>query len=937
MAGQGGGYALGVDLGTSNTVAVLRWPDGRTRPLLFDGLPIMPSGIFLDSSGRLHVGRDAQRLAQSEPARYEPNPKRRIDETVVLLGDREVPVVDLLATVLRAVSAAAVEAVGFLPPAVLTYPVSWGARRRQVLAAAVARAGWPPIDPADIGQYGGAAAAAAPRPGTPGLTRLVPEPVAAARYFSEVLRRPVPVGSAIAVFDFGGGTLDIAVVRNEGADQNGRASFAVIGSGGVAELGGLDLDAALVDHLGQVVGPGNEEAWRQLTQPATVTQWRNRRQFWDDVRGAKEMLSRASAAPVAVPGVEQAVHLTRDELERAVAPLLRRGVAETAAVIENCRLTPDQLSGLFLVGGSSRVPLVARLLHAELGVAPTVLEQPELPVVEGALAEFVAPPAPVGAAPTHAVGASPGVPVSGPPHQVAPGSPVSGVPVSTALAAPVSALPHRAAAAAAPVSPIPPQAVPAGPHATTYGASPAHGGVIPPGKTTASGPRWRRVLRGGAAAVALAVVVAIGFVYLSRGSDKIDFHASFVDVGEIEMKEERPYVVYTTVAGDRAYLGHVRQDDRFELIAADLKTGKELWRKQTSVVSEYWLGLRPVSDGVLVLADVLDSDAPRKMVMFDASGKELWNADFLGVDMLYYFDTTIVRIEQREKRVVGIDLRSGAQRWVLPWLTDEDGNSNSTFLPVATSEDLAGPASVSGRPWSPNYGDDQRIIEIGVDRTARVINAKSGSELKRRSNVADPRDMALGYDGQLYVADSEAGFRVRAYDLKTMAEPANIYTAPGKDRLVKQLVPCGKGRVCVLETVQSDAKTTELVAVDAEKTGEIWRKGVPDALFAVPVGKHVLVLLGGDTSSVLFGPEGNQLLKRDGFAVRLNSGNLLWFADELNDTLTDISVAGVQADKGSVKELGLLKGVRPASCSWNDTTVVCSGDSAFYIRRFAEG
>jgi molecular chaperone DnaK (HSP70) len=67
MAGQDGGYGLGVDLGTSNTVAVLRWPDGRTRPLLCDGQPVMPSGVFLDSVGRLHVGRDAQRLAQAEP------------------------------------------------------------------------------------------------------------------------------------------------------------------------------------------------------------------------------------------------------------------------------------------------------------------------------------------------------------------------------------------------------------------------------------------------------------------------------------------------------------------------------------------------------------------------------------------------------------------------------------------------------------------------------------------------------------------------------------------------------------------------------------------------------------------------------------------------------------------------------------------------------
>ena len=319
---------------------------------------------------------------------------------------------------------AAVEAVGFLPPAVLTYPASWGARRREVLVTAVSRAGWPPAEP--VGSTGGAVGGSA-GPGNNGGTRLVPEPVAAARYFVDVLRRPVPVGAALAVFDFGGGTLDIAVVRNEGADHTGQARFAVIGSGGLAELGGLDLDAALVEHLGRLIGTAQPQVWQQLSQPDSTTGWRNRRQFWDDVRGAKEMLSRTTVAPVAVPGVEQAVHLTRDELERLATPLLRRAVFEAASVIAHCRLRPDQLAGLFLVGGSSRVPLVARLLHAELGVAPTVLEQPELPVAEGALAEIAAPPvrvAAVASAPVAAAGAA--VRRGGAAVETAPGSVAAG-------------------------------------------------------------------------------------------------------------------------------------------------------------------------------------------------------------------------------------------------------------------------------------------------------------------------------------------------------------------------------------------------------------------------------------------------------------------------------------------------------------------------------
>ena len=88
----GDGFVLGVDLGTSNTVAMLRHPDGRTRPLLFDGQPLLPSAAYLDTTGRLHVGSDALRLGQAEPARVEPHPKSHVDDGAVLLVDTSVPV-----------------------------------------------------------------------------------------------------------------------------------------------------------------------------------------------------------------------------------------------------------------------------------------------------------------------------------------------------------------------------------------------------------------------------------------------------------------------------------------------------------------------------------------------------------------------------------------------------------------------------------------------------------------------------------------------------------------------------------------------------------------------------------------------------------------------------------------------------------------------------
>src|SRR6185369_11890304 len=98
---QASGFALGVDFGTSNTVAVARTPDGRTRTLVVDGSPIVPSAVYAEPGTALVVGRDAILNSRLDPARFEPNPKRRIDDGSILLGDRDVPVVDLVGAVLK--------------------------------------------------------------------------------------------------------------------------------------------------------------------------------------------------------------------------------------------------------------------------------------------------------------------------------------------------------------------------------------------------------------------------------------------------------------------------------------------------------------------------------------------------------------------------------------------------------------------------------------------------------------------------------------------------------------------------------------------------------------------------------------------------------------------------------------------------------------------
>ena len=343
-------HALGVDFGTSNTVAVARWPDGRARPILVDGSPLLPSAVYAEPNGQLIAGRDAVHSSRLDPARFEPNPKRRVDDGLVLLGDREIPVGELIAAVLGRVAEEWRRTVGNVPTDVtLTCPATWGATRRTLLAEAAVRAG-----------LGGA--------------RLVAEPVAAATYFAEVLGRDVPIGSVVVVHDFGAGTFDASVVARTAG------GFEVLAVDGRDDIGGLDVDAAIVEYL-QTGDPG----WRRLIEPETVNDRRAQRQLWDDVRIAKERLSRTQSADLIIPLLNQEIHLTRDELETLARPVLEQTVQVTRRLLRWAELPEGRLAGVFLVGGASRIPLVATLLHRELGEAPVVIEQPELVVAEGSL------------------------------------------------------------------------------------------------------------------------------------------------------------------------------------------------------------------------------------------------------------------------------------------------------------------------------------------------------------------------------------------------------------------------------------------------------------------------------------------------------------------------------------------------------------------------
>ncbi|GAA0235004.1 Hsp70 family protein [Cryptosporangium japonicum] len=430
--------ALAVDYGTSNTVAMLAWPDGRIRPLLFDGSPLLPSGVCLEHDGHLLAGRAAQRAGRVSPQSYEPNPKRRIDDVELLLGDRDVPVVTAIAATLDRVWQEVRRTLPAPPEQiVVTCPVAWGPARRAVLQDAAGRAGLPDV-------------------------HLLAEPVAAATYYATEFDGRLPADGCLVVYDLGAGTFDVTVVRPTSEPLAYR---------GLDTFGSLDLDALVVSIASDVIGA----AFAPLRAPRTLAEQRAFRALWSDASEAKEALSSRSSATLVVPIVDRDVVISREQFEELARPRLADTIDVTLQCVREARVPREQVSGLFLVGGGSRTPLIGTLLHRATGVAPTVLDQPELVVAEGALRwvlrrpeprplPVAPPPLDFGPAPEPIrYPAEPGPAPAPPPAPSVPSDPGGPVPASGPAGDPGPRIPSAGPAGGAGPS-VPPADSVSGPH-----------------------------------------------------------------------------------------------------------------------------------------------------------------------------------------------------------------------------------------------------------------------------------------------------------------------------------------------------------------------------------------------------------------------------------------------------------------------------------------
>jgi len=317
-------WHLAIDFGTSNSAAA------HTAPLTaaVETLPLshrsnlVPSAVYVNDDGSVLYGEAALSQGRRNPSRMVVSPKRYIGHELVQLAGKDVPLKDLMAALFRGVlEKGCAQHAGQTPASItITHPESWSVHNVDTLLGAA----------------------------TP--------------------------GSHVAVFDFGGGTLDIAVLRAEPTGD-----FRVIAAKGDNSLGGRTIDNLLYRWVIDQVEKDDPD----LADELHSSQVSIMHSLDESIREAKEMLSDTSSATITVstPHGEQDFLITRDEFNEVISGVVDRAVELTQSALQQAGV--DRRTPIYMTGGSSRIPYVQNRL-GEVAVVMT-LDDPKTVVARGAL------------------------------------------------------------------------------------------------------------------------------------------------------------------------------------------------------------------------------------------------------------------------------------------------------------------------------------------------------------------------------------------------------------------------------------------------------------------------------------------------------------------------------------------------------------------------
>src|ERR1700723_1837373 len=345
---------VGIDLGTTNSLVAFMQGE---KPVVIpgeDGLNLVPSVVAMAAARdgarpAMLVGNGARNTLLNAPERAIYSVKRlmgrgvedvaeelkffpfRIVEDIqpgevlrIRLGEAEFTPPEISAYILRQLKRNAERFFGApVTQAVITVPAYFNDAQRQATK--------------DAGRMAGLE-----------VLRLVNEPTAAALAYGLDRQKE----GIIAVYDFGGGTFDVSILKlHEGI-------FEVIATNGDTHLGGDDIDNLLIAiALDDIAGDAGTDLSQQ---PEAIQAIRK------EMIEAKIALSSQSVAQIDIKlpqGGRYRREITREQFEQLVQPIVDRTIVPCRDALRDAQLTPDQIDEVVLVGGSTRIPLVQRLVR----------------------------------------------------------------------------------------------------------------------------------------------------------------------------------------------------------------------------------------------------------------------------------------------------------------------------------------------------------------------------------------------------------------------------------------------------------------------------------------------------------------------------------------------------------------------------------------------
>lgn len=310
------GNFIGIDLGTTfSAVATL---DESGRPAIVhnsEGANVTPSVVSFTGPESVLVGEVARKAYG-----YDPNTLGRFKrfmgtEQKFAAGGREHSPSGLSALVLKKLADDAGAALGGIAEAVVTIPANFANEAREATMNAAKSAGLT-------------------------VKHIINEPTAAALYYA--FKSGETLAGTYAVYDLGGGTFDVSVIRVSGQDVE------VVATDGVARLGGDDFDEA----IRKIVADKYKQETGEDMDPADFTK--------NDAEDEKRSLSKRDKVlvPVRSVGGRANITITRSEFEEAISSLIAQTEMVCEEAMDQANVDAADIKGVFLAGGSTRIPCV---------------------------------------------------------------------------------------------------------------------------------------------------------------------------------------------------------------------------------------------------------------------------------------------------------------------------------------------------------------------------------------------------------------------------------------------------------------------------------------------------------------------------------------------------------------------------------------------------